>query len=170
MKTQMHKAQQGFTLIELMIVIAIIGILAAIAIPQYQTYIAKTQVTRGMAEAGALKTAVETCILEGKLTIATPVTAFTCDPQATASTIFDDAGAAQAGAAAVTAGVNGYPQVSTPLDGDGDTITGTFGSGAAAAIAGQTVVWTRAATGTWTCQSNVLKKYAPTGCPTTNAN
>ena len=46
------KAQKGFTLIELMIVIAIIGILAAIAIPQYQNYIARSQVTRAMGEAG----------------------------------------------------------------------------------------------------------------------
>ena len=57
-----HQENQGFTLIELMIVIAIIGLLAAIALPQYQIYVSRTQVARVMSEAGALKTAVEYCV------------------------------------------------------------------------------------------------------------
>ena len=54
----MNKAQKGFTLIELMIVIAIIGILAAIAIPQYQDYVTRSKVTEGLNLAAAAKTAV----------------------------------------------------------------------------------------------------------------
>ena len=54
----MTKLQKGFTLIELMIVVAIIGILAAIAIPAYQDYTVRAQVSEGMNLAAAAKAAV----------------------------------------------------------------------------------------------------------------
>ena len=60
---QINHAQKGFTLIELMIVVAIIGILAAIAIPQYQDYIARSQAAEAVNLLGGAKTPIEEYIL-----------------------------------------------------------------------------------------------------------
>lgn len=57
-------AQKGFTLIELMIVVAIIGILAAIAIPQYQNYVTRAKYQDGAASLESVKTATALCIQE----------------------------------------------------------------------------------------------------------
>ncbi|WP_421303868.1 pilin [Aeromonas veronii] len=77
MKSEMKK-QSGFTLIELMIVVAIVAILAAVALPAYQSYTQRAKFTEVIAATGPAKTAVEVCVQGAStLTLADCVTAGT---------------------------------------------------------------------------------------------
>lgn len=148
----MKSMQKGFTLIELMIVVAIIAILAAIAIPQYQAYVIRSQVTRVMGEAGDQKVVVEDCLNNG-YTGAVPDmgTANTTVPSCVSTATSSD--------------LAGYPviEAGTNLS----TITSTFGIHANTAISGSTLEWQRNASGAWACTTTVAAQYQPTACGTT---
>jgi len=92
----MKNVQKGFTLIELMIVVAIIGILAAVAIPAYQDYTIRAKITEGLNLAGAAKLAVAETYASG--------TAL-ADIDATAAGYTEPAATDQVSSLTVTAGV-----------------------------------------------------------------
>lgn len=129
-----RSVQTGFTMIELMVVVAIIGVLAAIAVPQYQDYTSRTQMTRAVGELSAYKTGVEDHLLRGVTTIVNKDIGFV---QSNITTKID-------------------PAASSLWSYDTNAKTGelkvTMGDKANTTVNGVTVKLKRGADGTWTCE------------------
>lgn len=142
------KFTKGFTLIELMIVVAIIGILAAIAIPQYQNYISRTQINRAYGEVAFLKIMAEDLVVQS-LPLNTAA-----DVGYTGSNLLSAAPAVD-----FTAG-----------DGSG-TIIATLGGDASVVVAGAAINLARSSGGQWSCTITASPNpgwndsLAPAGCP-----
>ena len=161
-KNRHMTVQLGFTLIELMIVVAIIGVLAAIAIPQYQIYIGKTQATRVINELGQLRLTVEECLQTGRTVIGVGTTE--CDPRASASNLI--VGSSQIGV--VLPNNMGVAQITNPLIVT-TSITAVVSDQVNPRLAGKDIEWIRASKGSWSCSSNIDAVYLPNVC-SYNAN
>jgi type IV pilus assembly protein PilA len=155
---QVIRKQQGFTLIELMIVVAIIGILAAIAIPAYQDYTIRSKVSEGLNAVGAAKTSVGDAW--------NSLGSFPADQAA--------AGLAPAGDYNTTA-TGGYVQqiVYTQVAANSGSLTVTFDGGNLGLPGNDTVVFigtpTAAGGVTWDCKFGTAggtldPKYRPANC------
>ena len=147
----MKSLQKGFTLIELMIVVAIIGILAAIALPAYQDYVARTQMSEAMTLASGQKTAVtESWANYG-----------------TAPASNSAAGVAPSGS------ISGKYVANTEIKTGGVLFATTTTTGVAVPVQGKAIILTptfpqsttdMSGSAVWTCSSSADNRYVPAAC------
>ncbi|MCB1737553.1 MAG: pilin [Gammaproteobacteria bacterium] len=148
----MKRTQSGFTLIELMIVVAIIGILAAVAVPQYQNYVIRSKITEGI----VLLTSPKIALSEYYISVGSM-------PTNAAVGGFDDIASVGGGADDVLTSIT-YSRSTADIA----VLSGTVSSLVGGNVAGTEVI-TLTATGgsdgiTFVCESTLDAKYVPSTC------